>query len=119
MLRVFFQDISLRDCLQHLIERDLLLSHFLLSMLGHAYVIGERLRSYYIQHTTYPSVVPLNSISPIVFPVGIMQDSGLPTALSLCARLPLTEIHHVADRARRAKAVIEIFGPAECAGAGA
>ena len=117
MLRVVFQDISLRDCLQHLIERDLLLSHFLLSMLGHAYVIGARLHSYYIQHTSYPSVVPLDSIDPTVFPVGAMRDSGLPIALSLCARLPLTEIHHVANRAGTAKAVIEIFGPAECAGA--
>jgi hypothetical protein len=119
MLRVFFQDISLRDCLQHLIERDLLLSHFLLSMLGHAYVIGARLHSYYIQHTSYPSVVPLDSIDPTVFPVGAMRDSGLPIALSLCARLPLTEVHHVADCAGTAKAVIKIFGPAESAGAGA
>ena len=67
MLPVFFQDISLRDCLQYLIERD----------------------------------------------------SSLPIALMLCARLPLTEIHHVPNRAGGAEAFIKIFGPAVSAGAGA
>ena len=51
MLRVVFQDCSLRDRLQYFIKRDALLDHFPLSMLGDTYVIGTSLRLYSIQHT--------------------------------------------------------------------
>ena len=50
MLGVVFQDVSLRDRLHYFIKRDVLLDHFLLSVLGDTYVIGTCLKLYSIQH---------------------------------------------------------------------
>ena len=52
MLGVVFQDISLKNCLQYFVKRDMLLDHFLLSVLGDTYVIGTSLSLYSIQHTS-------------------------------------------------------------------
>jgi len=50
MLRVVLKDLPLRDCLQYIAKREILLSHFLLRMPRNTYAIVTDLGLYPIQH---------------------------------------------------------------------
>ena len=56
MLSVVFKDLPLRDCLQYITKRKILLNHFLLSMARYTYAIVTDLGLYPFQHTP-PSIM--------------------------------------------------------------